>query len=633
MAVGYTKQELVGRNKYLRTKDEKNVSFSDEEMVGRNKYLREKSSEMVTPTVLSDQNVRDRVIPNLKDRAGNLPVYPDVPEEPEDTQVTVNDFFGTKPQTEEEDPYTKQIYELFDKMGNTSDMYTRETIRNIRDKYDRLESEQRSSTGANLGAVRMALSRAGGRYNPQGSALVTGGVSAQGIKVLADLDSEERQAVAEARQAQLDNDYRLLQEKLDVVKSIRDEKAKAAESVDGELKQASRDNALAAKVAQGITDPIELLTQLNSEGGDFTIEEVTSALKNLDTMSGSGLYKLDNKATGLMLGAGWTAPDIQAFQKDLESGASVDKILAGITDPGMKQAALSALGVDKAEAGIDNLVPGAGAQDSMSEYVIRQQLFTTLKNQIYGKNSSDKEASSLTSMIANLRDLGMEPQKVIDTLTGFAPGVETPYNSQFANIIRANSDDPAKVKNVLVNLSSILASGDYKKAMNLVENESMKNAQKLDPDGYIGDNTTRTMLENVRDLRDALAVSESYVGPISGSLQKVYGLLKSKGPEATKLQAKIANLVAEFRNRLSGTAVTDSEKAFLEPLIADISDTAPNIKVKLSELERSTLNKYNKTRNNVSLPTLSVREALYPAHRLKLYVTEEEFDGSNAPQI
>jgi len=312
--------------------------------------------------------------------------------------------------------------------------------------------------------------------------------------------------------------------------------------------------------------------------------------------------------------------DIAGIQADLNSGASLDEMLS-LYQPEQQNAIKSALGITRDTS---SLKPGTGVSDSNSEYILRQRLFTSLKNQMFGKNSSDKEAEMLTGMIGNLRDLGLSGQEIVNQLTGFTPQVETPYNNVFANIVRSNTDDPADISSHLQALSSLLDSKDYKRAMQKVENVGMKKAGELDSGGYMGDTTAKTMLENARDLKDALSSAESIVGPFSGSYQQLLGKLKSG--QAATLKAKIVNLTAQMRNQLSGTAVTDSERKFLEPLIAEITDTEANFKAKIDELERGTLNKYNKTRETGSLPTVSLQEALYPSRRLSLYAEQVTTD-------
>lgn len=610
-----------------------------------------------SPTVFTNNSIIENVIPQLNARANSLPTYGSAGTDPalnagyvggdesSGDDFDIDAILGTKKKKKRKHSpeeyltregtnqalpsgYWEETYgvenagtmKAIANMKRTSDQYFRSQLDSVENKYNRLQQMQQTANTQNLAQVANALNLGGSsRYAPLSSAGLTGAQQNFGIQKLAELADQEQMAIAEVRQAQQENDYELMEKKFDILDAVRKEKEEATTATNESLQAATRDTKLAGLVAQGITDPIELINYLNfdeagNQIGDFTLEEVSKGLKNIGS-KGTGLFSFDAKTTGPLLGAGFTMTDIEQMQSDLSSGASINDVLEGVP-PEQAGAVRSALGMPEG-TDTSGLTPGKGAVDSDTEYILRQRLFTSLKNQMFGKNSSDKEAAMLTGMIANLRDLGLGSQEIINQLTGFTPQVETPYNNMFANIVRANTDDPADISSHLQSLSSLLDAKDYKRAMQKVENIGMKNAASLDPDGYMGDTTAKTMLENARDLKDAIASAESYIGPFSGTYQQLLGKLKSG--EAAKLKAKIVTLTAQFRNQLSGTAVTDSEKKFLEPLIADLQDTEVNFKAKLDELERGTLNKYNKTRETGALPVVSIQEALYPARRLGLY--------------
>lgn len=614
-----------------------------------------------SPTVVSNARILEDTIPNLNSRANGLPTY-GAPENDigmgDDGETTSDDIFGlsgTKKKKKKPDwregtnfalpsEYWGEMYgadapqfEALAEMQKTNDLAAREAIRAIRQDFKERTGEQEDINKQATNQIRQALLTAGAdtggssRYAPLSSVGLLSAQETQGIKVLTALDKQERIAVAEAKAAQQSNDFQLLEKKLNLIDSIRTEKSSAMEGMRGSMMQSQRDNSIAELIAGGVTDPIEILTTLNNAGGDFTIEEITGSLKNLKDSLGGGnsLFSFKPEHVGPLLGVGLTMPDIQAMQEDFATGAPLSDILAGVS-PEQQAAVKAALGV---AANTSNLTPGVGAKNSDDEYIVRQRLFTSLKNQLFGKNSSDKEGAQLTGMISNLRDLGLSPQQIIDQLTGFTPGIQSPYNQEFANIIRSNVDDPADITSNLNSLSSILNTGDYKKALQKVENVAMKRALELDSEGYLGDTSAKTTLSNARDLKAAVEEAEAFIGPFSGTYQQLLGKLKSG--EAAKVKAKITNLYAKFKTDLAGTATTESELRFLEPLIGSITDSDANLKAKIDEMERATLNRLNQTRGSVSLPKVTTWEAIYPAHRLPLYAQDEvfEYDGTNAPQL
>ena len=172
-------------------------------------------------------------------------------------------------------------------------------------------------------------------------------------------------------------------------------------------------------------------------------------------------------------------------------------------------------------------------------------------------------------------------------------------------------------------LSQQLQSGNYTAAMNTVETLSLNEAKKLDPDNFIGTATTQNYLKKGEELDKLVSNAEDIIGPFDGTWESIKGkLLKSKDGRAAEISAKIAALVAQMRNDLSGTAVTSSEATFLEPLIPSLSDTMTNFRGKIKALNENTLGQYNTVRSSVSLPEVTKEQVIDPKKRLGLYSSD-----------
>lgn len=615
------------------------------------------------PTVLTNAEIIEKKIPQLNAKANALPSLTQnntegTPEAGQDTggDYEVDDILGLKKKEDtnkkqdawaklrtrqntpedQEDPYFEQQMGILEDMKKLSDKRTQEDIYRIEQSMKGLYADQMAANASGLASVRNALGRAGAlRYSPGSAFSAINSVTAAGTRALAALNAQEQQLISEARSAQATNDYKLLSEKLDLIDEVRKEKAaetsKLSAKIEEQKQQASRDNALAGLIGQGITDPVELLDMLNfdedgTQVGDFTLKEVTDALSSLKDLRGKGSFAFDEKAIGPLLVAGFTSEDITGMQADLAAGVPLSQIIANV-EPEMQQAVKEALGVDEVAAA--NLTPGVGAKDSVQEQIIRDQVSSTVRTARYGKNASDKEGASIDRQVALMREAGMPAQAIIDSMTGFAPGVVTPYNDTIRDTVLASTEDPNKLMANMNRVSSLLGKGNYKAAVQEAENMAMQRAKTIAGDAYFGDAAAQQYLNNAAELRNALDQAESFVGPIQGSLEWVKGKLgKAKNPKAVDLQAKIVRLTAQMRNDLSGTAVTDSEKKFLEPLIAELQDTEGNFRTKVQNIEDDVLNKLNSTRATVSLPRLSKHQVRYPAQRLNLYATEITSDNA-----
>jgi hypothetical protein len=609
-----------------------------------------------SPTVLTNANKIERVVPLLNSKVSNLSAnnlssgganFSNAGDTTADsgsdnTDSSFDELLGftenkkKKKKKEGEviySPMEQQQLALLEQMQQTQDKRLRQSITNTQRTFDERARQQQDATAQGINTIKQVLNLGGSsRYAPVSSQGIVSAAEAAGIKALAELDATEQKTIAEIQEARDNLDYQTLEKKFNFLDGIRKEKAAATTALEETVKEqetkSSRDNALAGLVSQGITNPIEMLNMLNFDEqgnkiGDFTLGEITGSLKSLKELAGTGDgigdtgFKLDNKAIGQLLGSGWTAPDIKDMQADLAAGASIDDILAGV-DPDMQDAVKKAFGIDEVKD--TNVRPGKGAKTPLDEALIRTRLFSKIAPILNKGALSDSDRAIIDGRIAQFRDAGMGEQEILDTLAGIPPEVASPYNNKFRDLIVSNSDTMEKQNSNIGRLSQQLASGNYTAAMNTVETLSLNEAKKIDPDGFIGTATTQNYLKKGKELSELLVGAEDIIGPLDGTWEQVKGkLLKSKDNRAATISAKIAGLVAQMRNDLSGTAVTSSEAAFLEPLIPSLSDTMANFGSKVKALNENTLGQYNTVRSSVSLPEVTAEQVIDPKKRLILY--------------
>lgn len=609
-----------------------------------------------SPTVFSNANKIERVIPLLDSKANALNLsgtsnttFNNTGDGGDsfggdDTAESFDEILGLSTEKKKKkkgemgetgevlDPYTAQQMTLLQSMQKNADAQAKQALNSIQSKFAQRQQDQQRATESGLASIRQALNLGGSsRYAPISSQGIISAAEQAGIRALSDLDAQEQEAIGEIKSAQQANDFQLLEKKLNLLENVRSEKAKATSKLQEEVRlkemESSRDNALAGLVQQGVTDPVEILNYLNFDDagnqiGDFTIAEVTGALKNLNDITGSkGIggtgFKLENKAIGQLLGTGFTAPDIKAIQADLNAGGSIDEVLEGVEDPDMQNALKEAFGL-KSDTNT-NVTPGVGAKTPVEEAIIRTRMFSRVAPMLNKGAISDSDADRINGFINEMRDANMSEQEIYDSLAGLPPEVNTPYNAGFRDIIVANSETMEKQTGNMGRLGQQLSSGNYQGAMNTAENLAMAEAQKLDPDGYMGTATAQNYLKKAKKLNELLVGAEDVIGPIEGTFDSIKGKLKNKSNKGSEIAAAITQLVAEMRHDLSGTAVTQSETAFLDPLIPSNSDTIPNFKIKLKSLDEGTLGKLNSTRSMVSLPTITTEQVIDPKKRLQVY--------------
>lgn len=184
-------------------------------------------------------------------------------------------------------------------MKKTSDAVTADLISTIQSRFAQRKAEQADINNRQNKGITNALLMGGAtgqgssaQYAPISSEGIVGAQESYGVKRLAELDAQEADLIAEAKNAQRSGDFKLLEEKNRLIEKKRDEKiaeakvlndkiAKQNEKIREQEFRASRDTAIADLYAQGITSPTEILKALNETGGDMTLSEVDDALKSI----------------------------------------------------------------------------------------------------------------------------------------------------------------------------------------------------------------------------------------------------------------------------------------------------------------------------------------------------------------
>lgn len=628
------KRVLVGSKadpesrKFLRESGGRSVQLAD----GTQLNALDSKNYGKTPTVISNSSILEKKIPQLNAKMRNLPVVSEqqTVEEtktPDQTDYNFDEILGLtkadKTQSaEQEDPLFNEQMALIGEMKSKSDSATREEISRIESMMKRAKAEQQGVDARGLSQVRNALSRAGGRYAPGSMVSAMTGVTRAGVQAIADLNMQEQELISQARTAQATNDYKLLSEKLNLIDEVRKEKSKTASELSATLQetnaQAQKDTAIAELVSQGVTDPAEMLKTLNANGGNFTFADITGALTSLTELStnSKGDFSFETKQIGPLLGVGFTTEDIQDMQNDLNSGFTLSEVIGNVP-PEMQDAVKKALGVDETAA--VNMKPGVGATDNLGEQMIRTRLFPKAAAILNKGALSDADRAIIDERIAFFRDSGLSEQQILDVFSGWSQDVQSPYNTSFRDIIIANDKDGQGVSPALSRIGSLIASGNTKAAMRAVEETAMTKAKELDPQGYMSDATANTYTKRIDRVKKLLSEATDYgdTGFLEGNFNKVLG--KLKGARAQEIRSELRQLYQQFRVENSGVAVTDSESKYLSDLFADIDDPKANFTTKLDVFQNGILDRYNSTRESVSLPKVRVLDILDPNERLNLY--------------
>lgn len=232
---------------------------------------------------------------------------------------------------------------------------------------------------------------------------------------------------------------------------------------------------------------------------------------------------------------------------------------------------------------------------------------TQLKN-------SEAETNRLLAGIRSGLKQGLNPYQVADNLMGFKINKPDSFSTEMRKYIGVADLNSTQISEV----SRLINEGNKTAAISKIENILMEKAKKADPDAFIGEATVKTATTRANILDSYIdKLDKSPIGVVKGSMEKFLRGMKSN--EAQQIATQVTFLVAEMRNRLSGTAVTDSEARFLADIIPSLSDTPDNFMTKLQALKTQPLIELNSVRSVYELPSLDEVSLQDKNARIKLY--------------
>jgi len=253
----------------------------------------------VTPTVLSDTNIRDRVIPRLAQDANttlanydqNSALATQGAQQNKDRQFQQeqeskkNDPFSSLSDTASEqanaDPFVQKQLDLIDKMMRSSDRATRAAAESQRLKFERQRSMEIQNTASAKSTLGTSLSRMGGRYTPGGASQAMSTLQSSLLETLSGIDDKETNAIEELRAAQENKDFKSVGDKLEILRDVRDERMKTLEAerkatAEAEAKKKEGINKVLESIAKN-SAPADVKTAVAQAG---SVEEAIQAAGN-----------------------------------------------------------------------------------------------------------------------------------------------------------------------------------------------------------------------------------------------------------------------------------------------------------------------------------------------------------------
>jgi len=341
-----TTESLMNRGDAMldQTKAEGEKPFKD------SKYDKFKAS--YEPTVISDVNIREKVIPDIKKRTDALTEtgqFYDNVGNLHNADGSIAEDVATSEQQKEADQLmesadqdSQMIMGTLDKLMKQTDSNTASQVRSIKNQYDVRRQQLEEINRREQAATDTALLLGGSsRYTSSGIG-ISAAFERAGIMELATIDAQEQAAISEVKAAQADQNYKLASTKLEYAEKLRKEKIDKATEIANTIaeenkamtemmQKQSREYAIAELFRQGITDPAEIMAYTD---GNISLKEINDVLKiinpdaNLSGMSSDyRTYKAMQKAGEIP--STWSLFD---YKTALANATRAPKTTTGVSD-------------------------------------------------------------------------------------------------------------------------------------------------------------------------------------------------------------------------------------------------------------------------------------------------------------
>ena len=468
-----------------------------------------------------------------------------------------------------------------------------DTLGNIQSDYQNRRAQLEQLNAASVGRIQTSGYRYGtARYAPTLNDQLISVEERAGIQKLSELATETQTLLLKAKQAAATDKFDMLYKYMGEIDKKKEAQTKAAEALakakteqDKVLQEKLRtniiDTSVSKIVSEGVVDPLKVYEKLNKLGIKATSKEVSDAINNL----------LPDKKDPERIGS-----ELRDFEYLKEKGL-LPKVITKLPDSEQPFAWLmrsSKGGVgNKAEETAAGLSGAGGFEKFTNEQIALSVIPVQLRN-------TEVELNRFLEGIRMGLGQGKTPYEVADALMGYK--INTP--SDFSNGLRQYFAPAGLDSSQINDVARLVNQGANDKAIAVIENAAYKQARTNLADQYISESTAQYASKKTDEVRNSIKKlgEDSPVGVVKGTMENWLG--RFRGKEAAEVRAKVTSLVAEMRNRLSGTNVTESEKDFLEPLIPSLSDSPDNFMKKMNELESDPLMRLNSMRQQYELPKL-----------------------------
>lgn len=270
----------------------------------------------------------------------------------------------------------------------------------------------------------------------------------------------------------------------------------------------------------------------------------------------------------------------------------------------------------------------------VSDYDINTAVMR-IGRQAYWANISDSESKRVESVLRDWASMWKNQTEILYDVLWMKISNNLEQATPFIDIMVQNSDKDGLSAYNLVGFSDFINKWEFEKAMNLVEQAVAKERwgnYASDLSKY--ENGSKYAYTKWDEMIDAINKQTAKLWIVAGRVTDKWSKVMWD-KDFQKLKSSIVNYIADWRHEMLWSATTETELKMIDDLIPSITDNPANTITKIKEFQDYWLNKYNQTRWNLYLPSVTKDSVLDKDKRVQLYLwwTSNNWNNISAIQL
>jgi hypothetical protein len=241
-------------------------------------------------------------------------------------------------------------------------------------------------------------------------------------------------------------------------------------------------------------------------------------------------------------------------------------------------------------------------------------LVARLGKQIYGTRISDVESERVQKFVDDGMKQNKSEYEIIDDVLGFKVTNNKDLAENLRNRLLQYTTEDGLAAFDMLSLARLLNSDNKVGAVNKVEKQIMG----MTDDAIARESGALFAKQKGDDVTAKIQANLDKLGIIAGNYNKLKNKFVAQ-QNFQEIESDLTGLITEWRLKMAGSNVTETETKFLEGLVASVKDNPFNAIQKIRSFQKTNLEQLNAVRDNYNLPLLDENTLIDKTKRVTLY--------------